>query len=215
MKQTLAFATRTALAGLLVVIPIYLVVLLVVKLMQALQGLVLPIAALLPESVAAETALSVVLVVFICFLVGLAIRTRAGEAARAGIERSVFEKIPGYKLFRSLTQQVAGESHETFWKPALFETDEGLLPAFIIEEFEDGRYTIFVPSIPTPFAGAVYILDGSRVHPLDVPMTDALKVVTQWGLGAKALIAAMERQSIARGESSPPFQLKHAKPLSS
>jgi uncharacterized membrane protein len=62
-----------------------------------------------------------------------------------------------------------------------------------IEEFEDGRYTVFVPSISTPFAGAVYILDRQRVHPLDVPFTDALKVVSRWGSGAKDLVAAMEK----------------------
>ena len=68
-----------------------------------------------------------------------------------------------------------------------------LLKGMKIEEFEDGRYTVFVPSIPTPFAGAVYILDRKRVHPLDVPFHEALKVVSRWGSGAKDLVAAMER----------------------
>jgi uncharacterized membrane protein len=68
-----------------------------------------------------------------------------------------------------------------------------LVPAFIIEEFPDGRYTVFVPSIPTPLAGAVYVLDRNRVHPLDVPFTDALKAVSRWGAGAKDLVMAMEQ----------------------
>jgi uncharacterized membrane protein len=77
----------------------------------------------------------------------------------------------------------------------LVEIEEALVPAFIIEELDDGRYTIFVPSIPTPLAGAVYILDRKRVHPLDVPFTDALKTVSRWGSGAKDLVAAMEGAS--------------------
>ena len=88
---------------------------------------------------------------------------------------------------------MAGQSRENTWKAALVEVEEALVPAFIIEEHEDGRYTVFVPSIPTPFAGAVYILDRQRVHPLDVPFTDALKVVSRWGSGAKNLVAAMEK----------------------
>jgi uncharacterized membrane protein len=88
---------------------------------------------------------------------------------------------------------MAGKSSESAWKAALFETDEALVPAFIVEELDDGRYTVFVPSIPTPFAGAVYILDRHRVHPLDVPFTDAVKVVSRWGSGAKDLVAAMEK----------------------
>jgi uncharacterized membrane protein len=56
---------------------------------------------------------------------------------------------------------------------------------------------VFVPSIPTPLAGAVYILDRRRVHPLDVPFTDALKTVSRWGSGAKDLVAVMERRDSA------------------
>lgn len=87
---------------------------------------------------------------------------------------------------------MAGASVENVWKPALVQTDEGLVPAFIIEEFQDGRYTVFIPSIPTPLAGAVMILERKRVHPLDAPFTEALMVVSRWGSGAKALVAAME-----------------------
>jgi uncharacterized membrane protein len=156
-----------------------------------------PFALLLPEGVPAEKALSLLLVLMICFLIGVAVRTRAGRVVREHLERAFFERIPGYALIRGLTQQIAGKSRENVWKPALFESDEGLLPAFIIEEFEDGRYTVFVPSIPTPLAGAVYILERHRVHPLDVPFTDALKTVSRWGSGAKDLVAAMEKKERA------------------
>jgi uncharacterized membrane protein len=192
VKKALGFITRAFLAGLLVVVPIYLAVLLLLKGMKSVATLVRPFALLLPEWVPAETALSLLLVVAICILIGVAVVTRPGRAARDAIERSVFQKIPGYGLLRNLTEQMAGKSRENVWRPALFETDEGLLLAFIIEEFGD-RYTVFVPSIPTPLAGAVYVVDKRRVHALDVPFTDAVKTVSRWGSGAKELVAAMER----------------------
>jgi uncharacterized membrane protein len=68
-----------------------------------------------------------------------------------------------------------------------------LLPAFIIEELEDGRFTVFVPSVPTPFAGAVYILGRERVHPVDVPFTQAISSISRWGSGSKDLAAAMTK----------------------
>ncbi len=193
MKPALAFTTRALLAGLLVLVPLYLATLLLLKGMQSVVGLVRPFALLLPDWIPGEMALSLLLVLFICFLVGVAITTRPGQAVRNQIERTFFERIPGYALLRSLTQQIAGKSRENVWKPALFEGDEGLMPAFIIEEFADGRYTVFVPSIPTPLAGAVYVVDRTKVHPLDVPFTEALKTVSRWGSGAKDLVAAMER----------------------
>jgi len=135
----------------------------------------------------------------ICFLIGVAVKTRTGREAREWIERAFFERIPGYALIRSLTQQMAGESRENVWKPALAEIEEALVPAFIIEELEDGRYTVFVPSVPTPLAGAVYILERRRVHPLEVPFTEALKAVSRWGSGAKGLVAAMQRDGNSLG----------------
>jgi len=104
-----------------------------------------------------------------------------------------FERLPGYSLLRSLTQRLAGDTEESAWQPALVEIEEALVPGFIIEELEDGRYTVFVPSVPTPLAGAVYILARERVHPLDVPFTQAIKSVSQWGSGSKELVAAMRK----------------------
>ncbi len=201
MKKSLVFIARALLGGLLVIVPIYLAVLVLLKGMKSVMGLVRPFALLLPEWFPAEKALSLLLVLLICILVGVAIRTQTGRRARERLERSFFERIPGYALFRSLTQQLAGESRGNVWKPALVEIEEALVPAFIIEEFEDGRYTVFVPSIPTPLAGAVYILERKRVHPLDVPFTQALQVVSRWGSGAKELVAAMERQGISLSDA--------------
>jgi uncharacterized membrane protein len=195
VKKALVFFTKSLLGGLLVVVPIYLAVLVLLKGMKSVGTLVRPFAQLLPDWLPAEQALSLLLVLFICFLIGVAVRARAGRAIRARIERGFLEKIPGYALFRSLTQQVAGEERQNVWKPALVEIEEALVPAFIFEEIDDGRCTIFVPSVPTPLAGAVYILDRKRVHPLDVPFTEALKTVSRWGSGAKELVAAMERAS--------------------
>ena len=78
------------------------------------------------------------------------------------MERSLFERLPGYALFRSLTQRLAEEDQESAWKPAVVEIEEALVPAFIIEGFEDGRFTVFVPSVPTPLAGAVCILNAAN-----------------------------------------------------
>ncbi|MBI3796716.1 MAG: DUF502 domain-containing protein [Deltaproteobacteria bacterium] len=192
MKPIWEFVKNTLVGGLLVVVPIYLAVLLLLKAMQSVAGLVRPVAKLLPAGIPAENLLSLLLVLSSCFLIGLAVRARTGRAIRERIEQSLFEKIPGYALIRSLTQRLAGESRENVWQPALAEIEEALVPAFIIEELEDGSFTVFVPSIPTPLAGAVYVLSRARVHPLDVPFTQALQTISRWGAGAKELVAAMK-----------------------
>jgi uncharacterized membrane protein len=197
MKKGFMVVGRTLLTGFLIVVPIYLAVLLLLKAMKSVVSLVQPIALLLPESLPAETLLSLLFVLVFCLLIGLIVHTRIGAAVRERMETTLFERIPGYALIRSLTQQLAGSSQEKVWKPAFVEIEEGLVPAFIIEEFDDGRYTVFVPSIPTPLAGAVYILDRKRVHPLDVPFTDALRTISKWGSGSRELVATMDNEKKA------------------
>ena len=192
---------NTFVTGALVLLPVYLTLLLLLKAMGAVAGLVRPLASLLPEWVPAERLISLLAVLGVCVLVGGATRTRAGRALGERLDKAFFERLPGYALFRSLTQQVAGKTDGGHvWQPALVELEDALVPAFVIEEFDDGRYTIFVPSVPTPLAGTVYVLSRERVHLVEVPFKQAVKAMSQWGSGAKDLVAAMERESgAARG----------------
>lgn len=194
MKKFGEFVVRALVAGLLILVPFYLAVLLLLKATQSVVALVKPFAMLLPDWFPAEHFLSLLLVLIVCFLVGVAVRTPTGRAIRERIEKTLFERLPGYALLRSLTQRLAGQGEENVWKPALVEIEDALVPAFIIEELEDGRFTIFVPSVPTPFAGAVYILSPERVHPLDIPFTQAVQSVSRWGSGSKDLVAAMKTE---------------------
>jgi uncharacterized membrane protein len=192
VKKVSEFILSRLGVGVLAVAPIYLAALLLLKVMKSFTAVVRPLAKLVPEWLPAEHILSLLLVLIVCFLIGLMVRTPAGQATWKRIENSLLQGIPGYALFRSLTQQLAGKTQDKAWKPALAEIEQALVPAFIIEEFEDGRFTVFVPSVPTPLTGAIYILSPDRVHPLDVPLTRALKAVSQWGSGSKDLVAAME-----------------------
>jgi uncharacterized membrane protein len=178
---------------LFIVVPVYLAVVLLLKGMKSVGGLVRPIAVLIPEWLPAERLLSLVLVLALCFLVGMAVRTRSGRAVRERMEMMFFERLPGYGLLRSLTQRLAGDSEEHTWQPALVDIEDALVPAFIIEELDDGRFTVFVPSVPTPLAGAVYVLRRERVHLLDIPFTQAIRSVSRWGAGSKDLVAAMRK----------------------
>ena len=194
MRKFFGFVVSRLITGLIVVAPIYLTVVLLLKAAQSLLSIMKPVAALLPESVPAEELIALLIILFFCFLIGLGMKTPKGRATWERMETSLFQRLPGYALFRSLTQQLTGKTQDNTWKPALAEIEDALCPAFIIEELENGSFTVFVPSIPTPLAGAVYILTPERVHPLDVPFTQAVRTVSQWGSGSKDLFAAMKKR---------------------
>jgi len=77
MKKFCEFAGSAFLSGLLIVVPIYLSILLLLKAMQSVVGFVRPLAMLLPAWFPAERALSLLLVLIVCFLIGVAVRTAA------------------------------------------------------------------------------------------------------------------------------------------
>jgi uncharacterized membrane protein len=191
MRLAREFVKHSIVGGLFVLLPIYLALLLLLKAMQTAAGFVRPFVQLLPESFPAERILSLLLVLAVCFVVGLLVQTAPGRALRERFEKSVLDRIPGYGLVRSLTQQFAGTTNTSEWKPALAEIEDALVPAFIVEELDDGRYTVLVPSIPTPLAGAVYILPRERVHIVDIPFAQAVRSIVQWGSGSKNLVAAI------------------------
>jgi uncharacterized membrane protein len=193
MKYAREFITSTVVGGLFIVVPLYLAVLLLLKGMKSVGALVRPIAVFIPDWLPAEDLLSLLLVLAVCFFVGVAVRTPSGRAARERLERMFFERLPGYGLLRSLTQRLAGDSEESTWQPALVELEDALVPCFIIEELDDGRLTVFVPSVPTPLAGAVYVMGRERVHIIDIPFSEAIRSVSRWGSGSKDLVAAMRK----------------------
>jgi hypothetical protein len=163
MKRLVEFIMSAVFAGLLILAPVYLAALLLLKAMQSVLGVVRPVAMLLPDWLPAEKLLSFLLVLAVCFLIGVAVRTPAGRAARERLEKSLFERLPGYALLRSLTQRLAGGGEETVWKPALAEIEDALVPAFIIEELQDGRFTVLCPLCPRPLPEQSMSLAVSRL----------------------------------------------------
>ncbi len=193
VKSFRVFFTDAVVSGLLVVVPLYLTGLLLLKVVQSLQRALQPVESLLPDLIFGDYVLAFLILVLLAFLVGVALQTAKGQAVSNRFQDKVLSRIPGYSLFRGLTRQFAGSRDEKQWKPALAEIEEALVPAFIIEELDDGRFTVFVPSVPTPLAGTVYILTPERVHKIDIPFSQAAMVVARWGAGSAELIAALKR----------------------
>jgi len=187
MKRLAELTKTTLIGGLLIVLPIYLTILLLAKTLAGILALLSPVTAAIPGAGQFRQVIAALIVLAVCFLAGIVVRTGAGLRAKNAFERMVLEKIPGYALVRGLADRVSGESREGAFRPALVEVEDALAPGFVIEELEDGRYTVLIPSVPTPAAGALYILPRERVHLLDVPFTQAVKVISKWGTGAGEL----------------------------
>lgn len=192
MKRIAAFARTTLIGGVLVVLPVYLAVLLLAKGLQGLLGLLAPVAAQLPAAVELRGVLAALLLVAVCFLTGLIVRTGPGLRAVDAFQHAILERIPGYATLRSLVRRLSGETDDASFQPALVQMDDGVALGFIVEVVDAGRVVVLFPSVPTPAAGNLLVIDAARVQALDVPFTTAFQVFARWGSGTAAIVRAAD-----------------------
>lgn len=186
--------------GLFVVLPAWLALLLLLKILTKLGVIVKPIAGQMPKGIDHPTLIALATFLVICLLVGLLFNTTIGKAIGNAIEDTVFDRIPGYASLRAIAAQSAGFESEQDFQPALIEVEDGCLaPAFFIEAHDNGFSTVFMPSVPTPMAGAIFIMPDERIHVIDVPVTTMMKCISKWGSGSSELVKAMK----ATGTSFP------------
>ena len=191
MKGLAEFTRTTLVGGVLVVLPVYVSILLLAKSLALVVTLLSPVTAQIPEAMQFRELIASLILIAVCFIAGMIAHTGLGRRAQLAVERNLFNRIPGYALVRGLAARVAGRQEDDMFAVALVEMDDGLVMAFVVERHDDGAFTVFVPSVPTPAAGAVYIVAKERVHLVDVAFAKAASVVSKWGVGARDLRAAM------------------------
>jgi len=74
MKALVNFLKLTLIGGLLIVLPIWVTLLLLLKGIKAAVAMLLPIAKLLPQRIVDEKITALILLLLICFVVGLLVR---------------------------------------------------------------------------------------------------------------------------------------------
>ena len=191
MKAVNEFTKATLIGGLIVILPLGLLALVAEKIVEIIRPLANSIAAWLPRWFHFPDIVALVLLLLLCFVAGLLAETRAGQSAGNFFERVILNHIPGYSIVRSFTRRIGNFEESEKFTPALVELEDALVPAFVVEKHIDGRYTVFVPSAPTPGVGSIYILASERVHLLDVSLLTAIKCITSWGAGSDELLQAM------------------------
>jgi uncharacterized membrane protein len=192
MKMIAEFTKTTLVGGILVLLPVYLAVLLLLKALSGFMALVAPVTAAVPVAAQFRELIAVLLILLACFIAGIVVRTGPGGRGIRQLQDRVLEKISGYRLLRGLLGRLSGDETTEGFIPALVEIEDALVPALIVEELADGQCVVLVPSVPTPVAGALYILPPARVHRIKVPLTQVFKVYSKWGEGAGELLAAMQ-----------------------
>lgn len=179
--------------GLLLMLPIAAVFVLLAYVIRALARVLGPIADRFPQfswlGVATIDLVALVALLLALAAVGAFARSTPGRAISRKLEEVVFRKIPGFLIFKSIAAGFSTEEREKGVTPALIEFDDHVALGFVIEEAQtvDGKVTVFIPAAPTPVAGEIMLVKPEQVHPLNVPVGHAMRVVSRLGLGLQEL----------------------------
>lgn len=200
MKKIQTFLKATILGGLVVILPIAIMIFVVKWILGFTTGLIEPITNLLVVQSQMQEYLAdvVVILVFIavCFFVGMFVRTRLGLWFVQSIESTVFKKAPGYSVIKETIVQLLGKEKSPFSTVALVQPFENntLVSAFVTDSHPDGSFTVFMPTGPNPTSGFIYHLEGQYVHPINVPVEDAMRSIISCGAGSTKLVEAYKNK---------------------
>ncbi|MEJ2238806.1 MAG: hypothetical protein P8X82_10960 [Gemmatimonadales bacterium] len=132
------------------------------------------------------TILGLLFLIFV--LIGMLNDTRPARRLGGWIEREYLNRFPPYRIVRDITRQLGGEDLRSM-KPALLDLGPGVRTvAFIVEELEGDRLTVYQPLTSLPTMGTLKIVDSDKVQPLDTAFMDAAGWYFNWGADTQAVL---------------------------
>ncbi|NNK98532.1 MAG: hypothetical protein HKO88_05740, partial [Xanthomonadales bacterium] len=159
-----------------------------------------PIADLFPagtfDHIRETEIIAILLIVGTSIFLGILSKIKAGRVIGRSIERNTLDKVPMYRMLKSLVGAFLNIETEESFKPALLENDAGdLEPVYVIEDSGRPRVVVLVPWAPTAFAGSVKLVQRERVYPIDVSLDEFSLSLTHLGTGMSALLPDQKETS--------------------
>jgi uncharacterized membrane protein len=183
------FMRITIAGGILFLIPVGVIVFILAKTVNFLYDLSRPITALLPfrnvAGVGVNTLMSIILLLLICFLAGIFMRTKFAKKIIQWLEDRVLVFVPGYSYIRARSTDWFSNEKTNTWKPATIFVDDNEVICFVIDETSD-YCSIFLPAAPVPSSGSICVREKKNVTFLPINVAEAVSMIRQFGKGASS-----------------------------
>ena len=147
------FLKTTIIGGLFFLIPVVVVLMVVGKALDVMTAVAEPAAELLPID------------------------------SLGGVEKAVLQKIPGYTLFKGITDKLTSPDTDSV-HAVLVSFGHTSRVSIEIERISQNRVVVYVPSSPSPWTGEVHVVNSDQVERLDYPITTVIEHVEQLGGGS-------------------------------
>jgi len=193
------FVKTTIVGGALFLLPVAFILFILSYALRLVKAVATPISHTLhldqwsgATGLGAATLLSVLVLILISFVAGLAARTGVGRRITQWSEQSILSHIPYYQLVKGMAEGLAHIQSATGLKPALINIEDGWQIGYQLERLDNGWTTVFLPQAPTPMSGNIMYFPPERVRPLDVPMVQVMSIVKSLGVGSGTILSGAD-----------------------
>lgn len=194
MKKIKQFFITALFGGITVILPVVLTLMVFNWLFKTINVVILPLTnILISRGIGSQyhaDIIIIVLIVCLCFCVGLVERTRIGTFFINAFDKWLLKKIPGYTIIKETVIQFFGKNENPFASVAIVKLfgSETRATAFVTDRHDDGSYTVFIPTGPNPTSGQIYHLKEEDVQLVDYSIESTMKSIISCGAGSKAVL---------------------------
>ncbi|MFL5297990.1 MAG: hypothetical protein ACJ798_16555 [Phenylobacterium sp.] len=189
VRRTLEFTRTTVIGGALFLLPIFVVLLVLGKILGLMGGLTEPIVAAMGVSSIGGVAVGHLVTIFgfvvAAFLAGLFARTSIGQAALAWIRQGVSATIPQFSLIQDVARNVGAETEDDVVEMpiVLVPTDAGWALGLLLEA-EGDWHAVFLPGAPEMSSGSVAYAHTDQIHKTDLTLKHLWVMLRARGKGS-------------------------------
>ena len=183
---------RTIIHGVALALPLAVVLYVVIHFFQVFEKIMLPVAKIvnvkgfIGEMVL--TILAILCMMVIVFVLGLLMQFSFIASSRIYLEEIILKMVPSLNHLKLLADEklMTGEAISN-WKPVLMENEEGIIPAYLIEETTELATFSKIKS-PGIEAGEIVIVRKDRSRYTEISMSQLRVFNKQFGKGYITLI---------------------------
>jgi uncharacterized membrane protein len=201
-----SFLKTTFLGGLVILLPVGIMLAVFSWVFGVIESMIEPLTSLLLQYTSLEAGSAIqkfiadiivlAVIIVICFLIGLVIKTAIGRFIHQKLEKHILKIAPGYNLIKETVMQFLGNRPSPFSSVALVNIfgNDVMVTAFVTERHDNGMCSVFVPTGPNPTSGNIYHLKPEYVHHVDQPVEDVMRSIISCGAGSAPIIKAYEEK---------------------
>jgi uncharacterized membrane protein len=200
VREALEFTRTTVIGGALFLLPIFVVLLVLGKVLDLMQGLTKPLVEAVGVTsiggIAVGDLVTILAILLASFFAGLFARTESGQAALAWMRQGVAAVIPQFSLIQDVAQKLGTGDDAAEMPVVLVPVESGWALGLLLHAAGDW-HAVFIPDAPQMSSGSVAYAHRDHIHRTDLTLPQLWVLLRGRGKGSSTVLEHLTRLQAA------------------